>query len=525
VIVALAIAQDVPIVRELRNNLGFHTATTMVLIAQGPLIALAASRSIVWVFLFVPGILAVYRTAGISVAKEEMATHDSLTGLPNRVLFRDRLERLISESEHTSLLVMLVDLDGFKEVNDTLGHHVGDSLLRQVGQRLHEGLGEDLTVARLGGDEFGVVGYVADGAAATVVGESVLTVLQQPFVLQDLPFHIEASVGGALYPDHATDVDALLQRADVAMYFAKEHGTGYETYDADNDRYSPRRLALLGELRRAIEQGELLLEYQPIAAMPTGAVNRVEALVRWNHPEHGLLQPPEFIPLAEPTGLMGQFTRHVLDLAIAQARVWQDRKLDITVAVNVSARNLHYTELQDDVARLLDKWSVPPSSLELEITESVFMSDPRRATDVLLALNELGVATVLDDFGTGYASLTYLKRLPVTQLKIDGSFVANMATDDEDAAIVLSTIDLARSLGLTVVAEGIESEAVWHQLRDHGCDFGQGFYLCRPLPAEQITQWIEQRVTVPETMVDDTAPAARGLSLATVDGTGMRPTA
>jgi EAL domain-containing protein (putative c-di-GMP-specific phosphodiesterase class I) len=222
---------------------------------------------------------------------------------------------------------------------------------------------------------------------------------------------------------------------------------------------------------------------------------------------------------------MGQFTRHVLDLAIAQARVWQDRKLDITVAVNVSARNLHYTELEDDVAQLLDKWSVPPTSLELEVTESVFMSEPRRATEVLLALNGLGVATVLDDFGTGYSSLTYLKRLPVTQLKIDGSFVANMASDDEDAAIVLSTIDLARSLGLTVVAEGIESEAVWHQLRDHGCDFGQGFYLCRPLPAENMTRWIEQRMSVPEPVVDDTAPAALGLSLATVDGTGMRPNA
>jgi len=526
VIVALAIAQDVPIVRELRNNLGFHTATTMVLIAQGPLIALAASRSIVWVLLFVPGILAVYRTAGISVAKEEMATHDSLTGLPNRVLFRDRLERLISDTDHTSLLVMLVDLDGFKEVNDTLGHHVGDSLLRQVGKRLDEGLGKDTTVARLGGDEFGVVGYVADRAAAAAVGQKVLAVLQSPFALQDLPFHIEASVGGALYPDDATDVDALLQRADVAMYFAKEHGTGYEPYDTNNDRYSPRRLALLGELRRAIEQGELVLQYQPIAEMQSGAVNRVEALVRWNHPEHGLLQPDEFIPLAEPTGLMGQFTRHVLDLAIAQARQWRDRNLGITVSVNVSARNLHYTELQDDVARLLERWSVPPSLLELEITESVFMSDPRRATEVLLALNDLGIATVLDDFGTGYSSLTYLKRLPVSQIKIDGSFVANMATDDGDAAIVSSTIDLARNLGLAVVAEGIESETVWQQLRDYGCDFGQGFYLSRPLAPEQMTRWLEQRRSAhDDTAVDDTAPAALGRRLAAVDGPAMRPTA
>jgi diguanylate cyclase (GGDEF)-like protein len=493
VIVAIAIAQRVPIVKELRNNLGFHTATTMVLIAQGPLIALAASRSIVWLLLFIPGIYAVYRTASISVAKEKLATHDSLTGLPNRLLFRERLARMLCEDSTATLVVMLVDLDGFKEVNDTLGHHVGDSLLCQVGHRLDEQLGDHLTVARLGGDEFAVVGPVADRGEATELGAEVLAVLQQPFALQDLPFHIEASVGGALYPEHATDVDALLQRADVAMYLAKEHGSGYETYNANTDRYSPRRLGLLGELRRAIEQGELVLQYQPIATMETGEVHRVEALIRWEHPEHGLLPPSEFIPLAEPTGLMGPLTRHVLDLAIAQTRAWHDRNLDITVAVNVSARNLHSTELCDDVAALLSKWSVPPTSLELEITESVVMSDPRRATEVLQSLNALGVKTVLDDFGTGYSSLAYLKRLPVSQLKIDGAFVADMATNDEDAAIVSSTINLARSLGLSVVAEGVESETVWQRLHEYGCDFVQGYYLSRPLPAEQMTRWLEQR--------------------------------
>jgi diguanylate cyclase (GGDEF)-like protein len=498
VIVALAIAQRIPIIREFRNNLGFHTATTMVLIAQGPLIALAASRSIVWVLLFVPGIYAVYRTAGISVAKEQLASHDSLTGLPNRLLFRDRLGRLISEDAGTTLVVMLVDLDGFKEVNDTLGHHVGDSLLRQVGQRLDERLGEHMTVARLGGDEFGVIGAVADRTEAAALGAQVLASLEQPFALQDLPFHIEASVGGALYPEHAPDVDSLLQRADVAMYLAKEHRSGYEMYNANNDRYSPRRLALLGELRRALEQNELVLQFQPIADVNTGDVKRVEALVRWDHPEHGMLQPGEFIPLAEPTGLMGPFTRHVLDLAIAQARVWQDRNLDITVAVNVSARNLHYTELRDDVVTLLEKWSVPSALIELEITESALMADPRRATEVLQSLNDLGIATVLDDFGTGYSSLAYLKRLPVSQLKIDRSFVANMATDDEDAAIVLSTIDLARSLGLTVVAEGVESATVWDKLREYGCHFAQGYYLSRPLAADQMTRWLEQRNGTPE---------------------------
>ena len=520
VIVALAIAQRVPVLREIRNNLGFHTATTMVLIAQGPLIALAASRSIVWVLLFVPGIYAVYRTAKISVAKEQLATHDSLTGLPNRLLFRDRLERMISEGDDDAMLVvMLVDLDGFKEVNDTLGHHIGDSLLCQVGQRLSEGLGDELSVARLGGDEFGVVGIVADRGQAAELGQEVLAVLQQPFALQDLPFHIEASVGGALYPEHATDVDALLQRADVAMYLAKERGTGYETYSASTDRYSPRRLALLGELRRAIEQGELVLQYQPIAEMRTGDVHKVEALVRWNHPEHGMLPPAEFIPLAEPTGLMGPLTRHVLDLAIKQARLWRERRLDITIAVNVSARNLHYPELRDDVAALLAKWAVPASSLELELTESMLMADPRRATEVLQSLNALGIATILDDFGTGYSSLAYLKRLPVSQLKIDGSFVANMATDEEDAAIVASTIDLARSLGLTVVAEGVESETVWQQLLDFGCDFVQGYFLSRPLSADQMTRWLEQRES--DRQADDDRTAAKVLSIGLTPATAL----
>ena len=496
----------------------------MVLIAQGPLIALAASRSIVWVLLFVPGIYAVYRTAKISVAKEQLATHDSLTGLANRLLFRDRLERMISEcDEDAMLVVMLVDLDGFKEVNDTLGHHIGDSLLCQVGRRLSEGLGDELSVARLGGDEFGVVGIVTDRGQAADLGQEVLAVLRQPFALQDLPFHIEASVGGALYPEHATDVDALLQRADVAMYLAKERGTGYETYSSSTDRYSPRRLALLGELRRAIEQGELVLQYQPIAEMRTGEVHKVEALVRWNHPEHGMLPPAEFIPLAEPTGLMGPLTRHVLDLAIKQARLWRERRLEITIAVNVSARNLHYPELRDDVAALLAKWAVPASSLELELTESMLMADPRRATEVLQSLNALGIATILDDFGTGYSSLAYLKRLPVSQLKIDGSFVANMATDEEDAAIVASTIDLARSLGLTVVAEGVESERVWQQLLDFGCDFVQGYYLSRPLSADQMTRWLEQRDS--DRRADDDRTAAKVLSLAPARATALGPTA
>lgn len=515
VVVALSIAQRVSIVRQVRSNLGFHSATTMVLLAQGPLIALAASHSIAWVLLFAPGIFAVYRTAMISVAKEHLATHDSLTGLPNRLLFHERIARLIAEDDQLSLVVMLIDLDGFKEVNDTLGHHIGDSLLCQVGERLRDRLRDSVIVARLGGDEFAVVSAKHDRVEIAEFGNSVLAALREPFTLQDLPFHIEASVGAALYPEHATDIDTLLQRADVAMYTAKERGTGYEIYHPNHDRYSPRRLALLGELRSAIENDELVLHYQPIADLHTGSVTRVEALVRWNHPTHGLLQPDEFVPLAEPTGLMGPLTRHVLDLALAQCRAWHDRNLDVTVAVNVSARNLHNSELRDDVTTLLAKWSLPPTALELEITESIVMSDPRRATEILESLHVLGINTSLDDFGTGHSSLTYLKRLPVSQLKIDRSFIMNMATDDEDTAIVSSTIALAQSLGLTVVAEGVENETTWQQLHKLGCHFAQGYFLSRPLTADLLTHWLEHRNS--QTLDDtESPPTKRTLTVASL---------
>ena len=493
VIIAIAIAQQVSVIGQVRNNLGFHTATTMVLIAQGPLIALAALHSIVWVLLFLPGIIAVYRTAGISVAKERLATHDSLTGLPNRLLFRERLTRMLEEDEHSQFVVMIIDLDSFKEVNDTLGHHIGDSLLSQVGERLAERIRDRGTMARLGGDEFAVLAAVDTREEAAALGQETLAALQEPFALQDLPFHIDASLGAALYPQHGTDVDALLQHADVAMYLAKEHGTGYETYAAAHDKYSPRRLSLLSDLRRAIESDELVLFYQPIAELATGSVTRVEALIRWIHPEHGLVMPNDFIPLAEPTGLMVPLTHRVLDLALSQCRAWSDRGFDVRIAVNVSARNLHHSDLPGEVAQLLAKWNLPRASLELEITEGTVMSDPKHAIEILRALNALGVETPLDDFGTGYSSLAHLKRLPVSQLKIDASFVENLVTDHDDAAIVSSTLDLARNLGLSVVAEGVENITTWQRLVDLGCDFAQGYFLSRPLPAEQMTRWLEDR--------------------------------
>ena len=506
VVGAMATAQGLSVLRRLRSDLTFQAATTAVLLSQGPLVALAATRSLVWVLLFLPGTYAIYRSAQISVEKEYLSEHDLLTGLPNRLLFCEHLGRHLDDDTINELVVMLIDLDGFKDVNDTLGHHVGDALLQQVGRRLASDLPEISTVARLGGDEFALIALVA-GTAARELGGQVLQALQAPFELQGLPFHIEASVGGAIYPDHGTDIDTLIQHSDVAMYLAKEQRSGYETYHASHDRYSPRRLALLGELRRAIDQRELVLHYQPKAELASGRIVGVEALVRWDHPEHGLLGPDEFIPLAEPTGIIGPLTQHVLELALAQCRTWRDDGIELTVAVNISARNLYDTTIVDDIEALLTEHHLPADALRLELTESFLMADPRRAEAVLAHLHHLGIRIALDDFGTGYSSLAYLKRLPVDELKIDKSFVMNMATDANDATIVASTIHLGHSLGLTVVAEGVESEHAWQQLLDLGCDLAQGYYLSRPVTADRLTRWLANQPTARSSPPEHATPA------------------
>jgi predicted signal transduction protein with EAL and GGDEF domain len=342
-------------------------------------------------------------------------------------------------------------------------------------------------VARLGGDEFGLLlPRVADATEAKALGEHVRGVLRPTFTLQGVTLDVEACVGIALYPAHGEDVDTLLQRADVAMYVAKSDRSGCELYAAERDEYSPYRLALAAELRRALDERELILHYQPKAELAGGRIVGVEALVRWEHPEHGLLGPDQFIPLAEATGSIRELTLHVLDEAIRQQRAWRDTGVDIRVAVNLSARDLHDLSLPETTARLLAKHGVPASSLELEITESVIVADPMRARAILSRLSEMGVVLAIDDYGTGYSSLGYLKRLPIDQMKIDRSFVMHVPDDRNDAAIVRSTIELGRNLGLQVVAEGIETAAAWQHLQALGCDFGQGYHLSKPVPADAI---------------------------------------
>ena len=427
---------------------------------------------------------------------KHLALHDAVTGLPNRSLFHDRAGQAIvsARREARRAALMILDLDRFKEVNDTLGHHNGDLLLKEVGARLREILRESDSVARLGGDEFGLLlPRVTDGDAAMNVAEKVRAALREPFTLEGVTLDIGASIGVALYPEHGGDVETLLQRADVAMYVAKEDHTGYELYSRQRDEYSPSRLALVADLRRAIDHGGLVLDYQPKVEVRSGRVVGVEALVRWRHPERGAVPPGEFVPLAERTGLIRDLTLYVLDSALAQVRVWKSAGLEQSISVNLSARDLLDLGLPDEIDRLLTVHCIEAERLELEITESVILTDPMRARLVLNRLSEMGIHLAIDDFGSGYSSLAYLRRLPVGVIKIDRSFVMNMMEDENDAVIVRSTIDLGRNLGLKVVAEGVESEEILMELARLECDLAQGYYLGRPMSAEALTAWLRGR--------------------------------
>jgi diguanylate cyclase (GGDEF)-like protein len=429
-----------------------------------------------------------------------LAMHDPLTDLPNRSLFHDRAQQAIlaARRDGTRVALMILDLDRFKEVNDTLGHHNGDLLLQEIGARLGSELRDGDSVARLGGDEFGLLlPTFAEPSDALVVGEKVREALRQAFALQGVTLDLEASVGIALYPEHGQDVDMLLQRADVAMYVAKEDHTGCELYSAERDEYSPGRLALAAELRRALDERELVLHYQPIAELAHGQIVGVEALVRWQHPERGLLGPDEFVPLAERTGLIRELTLYVLAEALRQVRIWHEEGLDLIVAVNLSARDLLDFTLPEAVGRLLTANRVPATRLGLEITESVILADPMRARAILTRLSEMGVRLAIDDYGSGYSSLGYLKRLPVSEIKIDRSFVMNMEQDENDAVIVRSTVELGRNLGLRVVAEGVQAASAWALLKALNCDYAQGYYLSRPIVASGVPTFIRRAVEHP----------------------------
>ncbi|SNS40591.1 diguanylate cyclase (GGDEF) domain-containing protein [Actinomadura meyerae] len=526
---AVALHERVSLLKALRFDLGYQILVHLALLGLAPLMVIAMDRSALFVPLIVLPFIAVYMNASVSVRREHQALHDGLTGLPNRKLLIVRTEEALAEArgarqrgaeghaarrrgteprrpgrlgarrrrpadqpEHRAGLFLL-DLDRFKEVNDTLGHPTGDRLLQLVAHRLTHSVRPGDLVARLGGDEFAVLlPTVRDEAAAREVAARLRAALSEPVRLDGMSFDLEASVGIALFPDHAPDFELLLQRADVAMYNAKEARTGVETYSPGKDRNSPARLSMLGDLRRAIDRAELELFYQPKVSLRDGQLVGMEALLRWRHPDQGILEPEAFLSIAEQTYLMRSITHHVVTAALAQTAAWWREDLAVQVAVNVSGRDLLDTGLAETIEEGLLARGLPAAALQLEITERILMNEPAYASETVGALAALGIPLSLDDFGTGYSSLVRLKRLPVEEIKIDASFVHRLADSADDAVIVRSIVDLVRTLGLRSVAEGVEDRGTADTLREMGCDAAQGWHFGRPMDAAAATDWLRR---------------------------------
>jgi diguanylate cyclase (GGDEF)-like protein/PAS domain S-box-containing protein len=434
----------------------------------------------------------------ISEAKDQQnalrrqALYDNLTDLPNRTLFNDRLEQamLSTQRNNESLAVILMDLDHFKDINDTLGHHIGDILLTKVGPIIHQNLRSIDTVARMGGDEFLILLPGLDEQHGMQVAQKILSAISEPFLIDGHMLEVGASIGIAVYPAHADDQHSLIRRADVAMYGAKRRRIGCNIYDPEDDQHNPGRLTMMSELRQAIEQNQLSLNYQPKINSKTNQCVGVEALVRWNHPEKGLIMPDTFIRGAEKSGTIKLLTQWVLRKAIEQSRQWDEQGFHIDLSVNISARDFQDPCQLEFIESLISTSTLEPSRLILELTESAVMTDTKQAFDALSKMDKIGVRLAIDDFGTGYSSLHYLKRLPVDELKIDKSFVKDMVTSKNDAAIVRSTIDLAHNLGLNVVAEGVEDQHVLDLLEAMNCDTVQGFFVSKPLAANEVSEFL-----------------------------------
>jgi len=493
---AIALHSRAALLRTLRAALPFQALVSLVLIAAAPLVAVVMDARSAWlVLLFAFPLAAIYMNAALSVQREHQAHHDELTGLSNRKLLIRQTNEALADAARSGARAgfLLLDLDRFKEVNDTLGHAVGDRLLRIVAHRLTHSVRPGDLVARLGGDEFAVLlPSVREVSAAREVASRLRAALSEPIRMEGMSFEIEASVGIALYPDDATGFELLMQHADVAMYLAKERRSGVERYVAHSDRNSPARLALLGDLRRGMDRDELELHYQPKVVLETGSTAGMEALVRWQHPVRGLMTPEEFVPLVEQSYLMRDLTFQVVDRAMAQASEWRHDGLPVQVSLNVAARDLLDASLAETIGRGLERYELPPEALLLEINERVLTSEPAYAAAAVEALAALGVALSLDDFGTGYSSLVRLKRLPVREVKIDASFISRLLDSADDEVIVQSIVDLVRALDIDSVAEGVESAEVAAALRVMGCKAAQGWHFSKPLNAASATAWLAE---------------------------------
>ena len=423
---------------------------------------------------------------------EYVANHDDLTSLPNRTYLYQKMEAALKSQRHSKMALLLFDLDKFKEINDTLGHLAGDKVLKQLGSRLQSELGDMPGVlARLGGDEFAIfLPSIRNTQQAIVMGHRFLDAICEPFDIEGFYTEIEASVGVSIAPDQAQDVSTMMRYADVAMYHAKTNLKGVAIYDSEYDPHCPVRLEIMGALGRAIREGELRLHFQPKICLHKNELSGFEALLRWEHPELGFVPPSDFVPIAESSNMIYPMSKWVLQESIRHCAQWVKAGYDISVAMNLSPRNLLDERIVEDISHTLEKYQLEGRHIEVEITESMFMSDASRAQYILERISELGITLSIDDYGTGYSSLAYLKRLPVQTLKIDMSFVKNMMDNEQDAIIVSSTIQLAHNLGLTVVAEGVETEAIYDKLKELGCDALQGFYIAKPMKSEDATAWL-----------------------------------
>jgi diguanylate cyclase (GGDEF)-like protein len=430
---------------------------------------------------------------------DHLARYDPLTGLPNRTLFIEGIEDAVRRSKDRpeTVGVLLIDLDRFTEINNTLGTANGDLVLCEVARRLRSNVQEDALVARLAGDGYAVLVHGSRGVADALSTAAVIQAgFESTIVLDHVEVGVEASIGIAVIGEHADAPSILLQRADTALAHARSRHSAVEVYSPEFDHFDTARLTLLSEARGALGRGEFVLQYQPQIELQSGRITGVEALVRWHHPVHGLLAPPRFIPLIEQTALIGPLTLALIDQALGQLVVWRNLGIDVQMSVNLSARNLLDAELPQRIAQILERHRVAPDKLVVEVTESAAMDDPHRAVTVLAALRATGIGVSIDDFGTGNASIEYLAKLPATEIKIDRSFITDILADPRAEAIVRSTIDLAGNLGLTVVAEGIETEVVMNHVTALGCDTGQGYFISRPQPAEQLTAMLSQILEV-----------------------------
>jgi diguanylate cyclase len=491
--------------RRVTETLPYQTLFKASLLLLSPVLAVAAHVNAAFVVLIFVPLYAVQRMARLSADRARVARVDPLTGLANRRALQARFADLVATREGTHVALLMLDLDRFKHVNDALGHEVGDRLLISVAQRLKREEPVDGMIGRLGGDEFAILATnLPDIGAAEVIAGRLLAALAEPLRLDGLPIDITGSVGIAVYPHHGEDFATLMRHADVAMYEAKRRGDTSVVYDPASGHTSPEQLGLLTDFRQALEtkREQVSLHYQPQVSLTTGAVIGVEALLRWRHPGRGAVRTADLLQVAEHTAVMQLLTTRVIDEVVQQVAQWRAEGVTVRASLNVSARDLHGGEIVDQLARRLSLHRVPPALIQVEITESALMSDAARAHSTVERLAELGVGVSLDDFGTGYSSLQHLRKLPLTEIKIDQSFVAGMAGNPDDAAIVHSTVELARALGLRSVAEGVENEYTWRMLAETGCTLAQGFLLARPMPGDMIPVWLARRAAAP-------APATR----------------